>query len=499
MLSRLAAVGCTFLALGLGGAAPVSPTPPPSARIFSYSHDGILGTSLDLQFVAATPAEAARAERVALDEIERLRQILSSWDSTSELSRLVREGRLDQPSPELVTVLRDYEHWHVASGGAYTARVAPLTALWREAARQGASPSRASLDAAVARIQAPAWRIDDRTGAITVPDHEAIDVNSLGKGFIIDRTVEAIRREVPGVRGGLVNIGGDIRVWGAPPTEGATWQIGVADPADPFDNGTPMLRLALGDQAISSSGSYARGFDIGGTHHSHIIDPRTGQPADAITGVTVLAADNATANALATTLSVLGPGAGMALLRTVPGAEALWVTADHRVIRSPGFATHELPGSPAASVPAGVNATIEVDLSTNRIYRHRPYVAMWITDTAGNHVRTLAFWGDRWKYQRELRTWWGAYGGDRDLVDAVTRATRRAGQYTFEWDGTDQAGDVVKPGPYEFWLEAAYEDGPHSVQHVTVTCGKGNATGDLGEASAFTGGQVHCGSTSTGK
>lgn len=130
-------------------------------------------------------------------------------------------------------------------------------------------------------------------------------------------------------------------------------------------------------------------------------------------------------------------------------------------------------------MPGQIEARVELDLTPTTRYRHRPYVAAWITGTAGAHVRTLAFWGDWTKYQRELTKWWGNFSGDRDLVDAVTRATRMAGQYTLEWDGTNQAGAAMPAGEYVFWLEAAYEDGPHSIQSVTVSCGATPVTGLL--------------------
>jgi FAD:protein FMN transferase len=461
-------------------------------QVYSFQHDGVLGTSLDLQFVAASERDAARAESVALAEIERVRRIISTWDSSSELSHLVQRGRLEHPSPELVTVLQQYDRWHVASGEAYSARVGALTALWSAAAKAGHLPNAQAIATTVATIRTPAWRIDAVDGSITSLT-SSIDVNSLGKGFIIERAVAAVQAAVPEVRGGLVNIGGDIHAWGEAPAGASAWRVGVADPRDHFDNALPLIRVALTDRAISSSGNYERGFDIAGTHYSHILDPRTGYPADAVPGVTVIANDNATANALATTLSVLGPVDGLRLLATVPGAEAIWITREGRLVRSPGFAAYEISSPVVTPARANLGATIDVDITPTIGNRHRPYIAMWVTDTTGAHVKTLAFWGDKPKYQREMTKWWGAFGSDHDLVDAVTRATRPVGKYTFEWDGTNQAGVAVKPGPYMFWLEGAFEDGPHSLKSVVVVCGTTPATGTIASAAAFAGGTVQCG------
>lgn len=466
-------------------------------QVFTFHRDGVLGTSVDLTFVAASPAEGAHAQQVALNEIERLRHLLSGWDSTSEVSRLFSRGALDTPSPELLSVLRQYTMWHERSGNAYSARVGELTELWQAAAARGTTPDSASLARVVEEMAAPAWQIDAVSSRVTALTSHRVDLNSLGKGYIIDRVMSAVRDSIPTLHGALVNIGGDIHAWGAAPT-GSAWRVAVANPRDHADNAVPLTRLVIRDRAVSSSGNYERGFTIGGRHYSHILDPRTGYPVDAVSansviGTTVIASDNATANALATTLSVLTPADGMRLVRTIPGAEALLVTADGHVSRTPGFAAFEERATvTTASRPAPFKATLAIDVTPTEHSRHPPYVAVWITDTAGHEIRTLGFWGDKPKYEKEMSHWWTLNSGDAALVDAVTRATRPAGKYTLEWDGLDQAGAAVPAGPYQFWLEVAFEDGPHSARSVTVTCSSAHAEGTIAGASAFTGAQIAC-------
>lgn len=465
----------------------------PVLHAFVFQHDGILGTSLDLTFVTASPTEAEVAEHVALAEIERLRRIISTWDRSSEVSRLVASGHAPHASADLIAVLNQYGAWQQRTGNAYSARVAMLAGLWREAQQQNRLPDSAALAAVVRSIQSPAWRIDGT--AVTMLAPTPIDLNSLGKGYIIDRVVQLVRERVPGVRGGLVNIGGDVRAWGeAAHAGGSTWRVAIADPRDHADNAAPLSELHVADRAVSSSGNYERGFDINGQHWSHIIDPRTGYPADSHAGVTVIANDNATANALATAISVLSAGDALRLVAATPGAEALIVTSKGTTIRTPGFAAFESPRpSPAApAAPSLIQGSVVFDVTPKESNRHRPYVAVWITDTANKHIRTLAFWGSKPKYQREMSKWWGQFGTETDIVDAVTRATRPTGKYTLDWDGLNQAGAAVPAGPYRFWLEAAFEDGAHSVKSVVVNCGGSTATGALDAAAAFAGGLVEC-------
>ncbi|MEP6778853.1 MAG: DUF2271 domain-containing protein [Gemmatimonadaceae bacterium] len=472
---------------------------PVPRRVASFHHDNILGTSADFKFVTTSPNSAANAERVALAEIERLRRVLSSWDSNSEIARLFTVGQLEHPSPELVAVLNQYTQWNERSGRAYSARVGELSALWKQATANGSAPTAPVLANVVAEIAAPAWRIDAASNRIVALTTHRVDLNSLGKGFIIDRALQTVRDSVKEVDGLLINIGGDVQVWGAPPT-GTAWHIGVANPVNHADNAKPLVQLALHGGAVSSSGDYERGFTIGAKHFSHIIDPRTGQPANDIVGVTVIAANNATANALATTLSVLSVESGLALVRTVPGAEALIVSANGKSVQSPGFASYvELPStnlnaSGKAAAPATLAAKFAIDVNPTERNRHPPFVAVWITDTAGRHVRTVAFWGDKPKYLHEMSKWWALNHADTQLIDAVTRATRAAGKYTLEWDGLDQKGAAVPAGPYLFWLEVAFEDGAHSAKSLMLTCGASESTGTIPQAAAFTGAEISCGS-----
>ncbi|MEO5800528.1 MAG: DUF2271 domain-containing protein [Gemmatimonadales bacterium] len=467
----------------------------PHASSFTFRRDGVLGTSLDLTFVTASSAEARRAETVALAEIERIRRLTSTWDSTSEVSRLQLAGRLDVASPELRDMLNLYQVWGERTGGAYTAQIGALTSLWKEAEARGELPATEAITALVGALRQPAWQIDQRRGAIEMLRPARLDLNSLGKGYIVDHAMKAVREQVPGVIGGLINIGGDIRTWGEAPAGAATWHIGVTDPRRNADNAPSLTELRVGTAAVSTSGGYARGYTIAGRHYSHIIDARTGIPVNRVLGVTVIAADNATANALATSLSVLDPVEGLALVRSVPGAECLIVTAAGETIRSSGFAAYELPGREhAAPTPTrAVQATMAVDVTPANWNRHRPYLAAWVSDTAGKHLRTLALWGDRPKYLRELSKWYGLDTSSPELVNAVARATRPAGKYTIEWDGLDQANTPVAAGAYLFWLEVAFENGAHSLRSVVVSCESAPATGIMSATDAFAGAQIDCG------
>ena len=113
----------------------------------------------------------------------------------------------------------------------------------------------------------------------------------------------------------------------------------VADPKSDAENGVPIARLVVRDRAVATSGDYRRGVEILGQHYSHIVDPRTGMPADQIISSTVIAQSPATAGALATALSVLTPEESARLVASIPGAEYLLVKKNGERIVSDGWSS----------------------------------------------------------------------------------------------------------------------------------------------------------------
>ena len=116
----------------------------------------------------------------------------------------------------------------------------------------------------------------------------------------------------------LVNAGGDLRTIGGPGLG-----VAVADPRTRRDDAAPLAQVRVQGGALASSGGAHRGYRVGETWYSHVLDPRTGQPVRGVQGVTVTAPTCAAADALATALSVLDVAAGLALAEQTPGAAAL--------------------------------------------------------------------------------------------------------------------------------------------------------------------------------
>ena len=490
--ARLPAWGCVLAAaLALGAAQAAEP--------FRFHHENILGTSLDLQVSAADEKQAAAVETAVLTEIERLRKILSSYDATSEISRLNQATAPMVCSQEVVDVLSAYDGWQAKSNGAYNGHLGALIDLWSKAGKQGALPADAQLKDVVKTLPGSGWRIDPATRTVTrLSAPGTLNINSLGKGYILTKAAVAARKAVPTMTGVLVNIGGDLFASGRSPA-GTPWEVGVADPKHSEDNARPLTKVYLTDRAISTSAAYERGYDLGGKHYSHILDPRTGMPAEGVASATVIANNNASANAMATTLCVLKPEEGLALVKAYPGAECLIIGADGHEYRSDHFASLEgassgpvvtaTPTAPTSSVsgsswPNGYQVGIAIDLKQPEAGGKkikRPFVAVWVDDSTGKRVRTVTVWGKERKYLPELRAWWTQAKANEAWAATVTRATRNAGHHRIEWDGKDDQGHALPPGTYTITLEINREHGTYAVQHGQIVCGSAPAKGTIGE------------------
>lgn len=462
-----------LVGVGPGRSATVAPAPRERDRSEYASHyDHILGTSLDL-IIAADEDRAFAAEDAILAEIERLRTVFSLYDPESELSRLNRSREAVSASNDMIAVLRAYEKWQDRTGGALSGQLGELVNVWKAAEKSGRAPDQVVLDRIVQDLSRPGWRIDSDRLTVTRLTDQPLNLNAIAKGYIAERAASVGR--VAGVRGLLVNLGGDIRSWGA------TSAVGIQDPFHSEDNAKPLAGIDLANAAVATSGGYQRFYTIGGKRYSHILDPRSGRPAGAVASATVIAADGPTANALATTLCVLDPEAGLKLVATEPGAECLILAADGTRFTSPGLKLHEVVQDKKDEKkepmkgelwPADHQVKVQVELPTiaNTNKYRRPYVAIWIENAEGKPVRTLAVWGQAPKYLKDLFDWWKFARGDNALIKAVTRATRGPGKYDLSWDGKDEKGNALPQGTYTLKVEVHREHGKHIVQSGKIEC-----------------------------
>ena len=172
--------------------------------------------------------------------------------------------------------------------------------------------------------------MDESSSVIRLPQGIQLDLGGIGKGWTVDQ-VCLILKNFPGY---AVDAGGDIKVLGRQ-SDGSAWTVAVDDP---FIEGHDLAELHLTGGAICTSTSARRRWQMGETWKHHLIDPRTGEPANSgVVSATVAAETAMTAEIIAKTALILGPEAGRQFVQSQPGAKGLLILEDGRKMQSGGF------------------------------------------------------------------------------------------------------------------------------------------------------------------
>lgn len=444
--------------------------------------DHVLGTSLDVRIVAGSEASARLAEQKALQEITRLTKVLSGYDAQSEFSRwAATRHEAVRVSDDLFSVLQLFEQWHNQTNGALSASAETIGQLWQQGAIDGQLPSVAAKAEAVDLANQTHWQLDADNQSATRLSEAPLRLNTFTKSYIIDKACEAALA-VDGIEALVVNAGGDIIVRGNLPVA-----VAVVNPRASAENDAPMARLSVQNQAVATSGDYRRGVRIDSTWHSHVVDPRTGEPASEIISATVVHPDAVVAGALSTAFNITTAGEREQLAAAYPEAAYLLVTKEGKQLSNAKWSdlAVTMPESTAVLVAdasdrlmsakvLGITAAkpwnpdyelaINLELAKFEGRFRRPFVAVWVEDEDRNPVRNISLWYNKPRWLHELKSW---YNNTRQIEGfdpaSIASATRSPGAYTLTWDGKDDKGQFVKAGKYTVVIEVAREHGTYQI------------------------------------
>lgn len=295
---------------------------PPSAEPVALS-DGhyAMGTLFELTLHGRDVKTLVALRDALFADAEALDAILSRYRPDSDVSSVnaAAGGAPVAVDAETAELLRRSIDYGALTRGSFDITVGPLVALWIEAAERDRRPSKERLARRAARVDARRIRVgeDDR---VALDAGMSIDLGGIAKGFALDRMRP--RLQSAGVTSALLSFG-QSSAWaiGAPPgLEG--WRLLARAP----DGGFAGI-LTLRDDALSVSGSLGQWTEIEGRRYGHVLDPRTGEPLVRRREALVVTPDATRAEALSKALLVLGEGAGIALIESIPDCEALLLDA----------------------------------------------------------------------------------------------------------------------------------------------------------------------------
>ena len=178
--------------------------------------------------------------------------------------------------------------------------------------------------------------IDEVASTVTLTDPQMrLDVGAIAKGYATEQVAKWLEKQ--GVSGWLLNVGGNVRAVGEKP-DGTPWTVGLENPDEDTDDYLAYLQLT--DEALVTSGSYQRYYVMDGKRYHHIIHPDTLMPAEGYLSVSVICPDAGMGDALSTALFCMSIEDGKALVASLDGVEALWVTADGAQTASAGWGNY---------------------------------------------------------------------------------------------------------------------------------------------------------------
>ena len=308
-------------------------------------------TAMACRFEVTLASEDARhleAARAALDEVDKVEAALTWFRDTSEVSR-VNRGAAAGPvavGPSLLALLSLCRELHAATGGAFDPAATTLSRCWGFLERRPRLPTEEEIEAARARSGLDKVVVDglSRTVRFAAPGVE-LNFGAVGKGWALDRVAATLRRRGP-PRVLLTAGGSSHRGWG-----GEAWELALRP------GGEELGRLRLHDAALGTSAAGEQHFEAGGKRYGHVLDPRSGWPAEGVRSASAVASEAAVADALSTAFLVAGPELAGPFCAARPGTMALLVTeARPRQIlvfgRREGFTVEPAAGIRVVEAPA---------------------------------------------------------------------------------------------------------------------------------------------------
>ena len=264
-------------------------------------------------------------------ECARYEQLLSKTIPGSDVSRINGAmGKTVTVDAETWEILRRAKEISALTEGAFSVTIAPVTALWTFTGTTiNSVPTDQTRLAALPLVDDQKIVLGENN-TVTLPAGMQIDLGGIAKGYIADKTAEIVREKAAA---GIISLGGNVYTVGRKP-DGSRFSVAITDPQTPS---TSKSVIYTGESTVVTSGTYERGFDFGGVRFHHILDPKTGWPAQSdLVSASFVMQSSMEADALATACIVIGSEKALALAQT-RGLDAMFITADGQLLFTPGF------------------------------------------------------------------------------------------------------------------------------------------------------------------
>lgn len=299
----------------------------------------LMGSRFDITVVAASEQQGNEYIDLAIAEITRIEKLISSWDSASQTSAINRNAGKEpvKVDAELFQLIQRAIGISKLTDGAFDISYASMDKIWVYDGSMKEMPSDEAIQESVAKVgyQNIILNKEQSTVFLRLAGMK-IGFGAIGKGYAADMAKKLLMER--GVPSGIINASGDMNTWGKQPN-GEEWKVAITNP---LDKAKSYGLLPISNGAVVTSGNYEKFVEFNGVRYTHIIDPRTGIPATGLLSVTVFAPQAELADALATSVFVMGKDVGLNRINQLPKIECIIIDAQGQVFTSNNIAIQKL-------------------------------------------------------------------------------------------------------------------------------------------------------------
>jgi len=282
----------------------------------------LMGSRFDISVIATTKILGNQYIDIAVSEIRRIEQKISSWNLTSQTSTIINNAGI-QPvkvDKELFDLIKRCKALSNLTDGAFDISYASMDRVWKFDGSMTTMPSEEIIKKSVKKVgyQNIILNLHDTTVFLK---HKGMKIGfgGIGKGYAADKAKALLISK--GVKAGIINASGDMNTWGTQ-ENGKQWQVGITNP---LNKNKIFALLPISNTAVVTSGNYEKYVNFNGKRYTHIINPKTGYPSFGIVSVSVFALKAELADALATSIFVMGKEVGLNFINQLKDVECIIV------------------------------------------------------------------------------------------------------------------------------------------------------------------------------
>ncbi|MBE9490810.1 MAG: FAD:protein FMN transferase [Bacteroidetes bacterium] len=291
----------------------------------------LMGSRFDITVVAKNDNDANNYIENAIGEISRIERLISSWDPNSQTSLInnnagIKPVKVDE---ELFNLIKRAISISRLTDGAFDITYASMDRIWKFDGSMTKMPSEEIIKQSVAKVGYHNMILNEAESTVYLKlKGMKIGFGAIGKGYAADKAKQILKDK--GVSGGIINASGDMNTWGTQ-LDGSDWNIAIKNP---LNKNKVFALLPIHEKAVVTSGNYEKYVIFNEKRYSHIINPRTGYPSSGIVSASVFAPSAELADALATSIFVMGKDVGLNFINQLPEIDCIIVDDEGKIFYS---------------------------------------------------------------------------------------------------------------------------------------------------------------------